>query len=317
MALGSSIKKCKKYVEMNCPRLLPYLLMIQRRSTKMIRDWPLEKAIAGDMESYRRHMGQSFDINHPVLFTEKLQRYKFFYHHPDFEFVTDKALFKEYVRSKIGDGHTIPMYGYWESVQEISKAWDNLPEEFVLKANLQSDGRNIMMIHQKTSLRFKKIEKTLSAWLDPRNTLANSWEYNFYCGSPKILAEKYMSNYKDQLYDYKLFCFDGEPYCVYVAMDHFGKMGSHISFYDLEWNKLPVQYGTHIVGDAPRPRHLAQMIDFSRILSKGFPFVRVDFFDTEEQLFVAELTFTPGGGVTPYNPESFNRILGDKFILPV
>ena len=45
-------------------------------------------------------------------------------------------------------------------------------------------------------------------------------------------------------------------------------------------------------------------------------FIRVDFFDTDEQLFIAEMTFAPGGGATPYHPESFNKLLGDKFILP-
>ena len=120
-----------------------------------------------------------------------------------------------------------------------------------------------------------------------------------------------MANFEDQLYDYKLFCFNGEPYCVYVAQDHFGKDGSHISFYDLDWNKLDVRYGKHILGDAEKPKHFDQMVEIAKKLSKGFPFVRVDFFDTDEHVYVAELTFAPGGCVTQYHPESFNKTLGD------
>ena len=58
------------------------------------------------------------------------------------------------------------------------------------------------------------------------------------------------------------------------------------------------------------------MVKIARILSKDFPFIRVDFFDTDGQVYVAELTFAPGGGTTPYLPESFNKKLGDMFVLP-
>lgn len=316
MVITKFIRKQKKNIEMNHPRILRLLLMLQRGSTKPICDWPIEKAIKGDMLSYKRHMGYVFDIQNPVTFTEKLQWYKFFYHHDSFGKITDKYLFKKYVKDRIGDGHTIPLYGVWYNVNDLEKSWSSLPEKFVLKANLQSDGRNIKIIHNKSSINFKKIKSQLKAWLDIRNTLANSWEYNFYRSTPCILAEEYMSNFADQLYDYKLFCFNGEPYCTYVAMDHWGEQGSYISFYDLEWNKMNVKYGSHINCEAPCPKHYREMLDLAKILAKEFPFVRVDFFDTEDKLYVAELTFTPGGGVTKYNPESFNRTLGDLFILP-
>ena len=58
------------------------------------------------------------------------------------------------------------------------------------------------------------------------------------------------------------------------------------------------------------------MLEISRILSSEFPFVRVDFFDTRDSLFVAELTFYPGGGNKSYNPISFDKELGDLFIMP-
>lgn len=41
------------------------------------------------------------------------------------------------------------------------------------------------------------------------------------------------------------------------------------------------------------------------------------FFDTKEKLYIAELTFYPGGGVTSYHPEAFNKALGDKLNIDV
>ena len=126
-----------------------------------------------------------------------------------------------------------------------------------------------------------------------------------------------MENISNQLYDFKVFCFDGKPFCIYVANEHFEKDNYPITFYDLEWNKLDVKYGPHEVGDMPKPKHLDKMLEISKILSKGFPFLRVDFFDTEEKLYVAELTLYPGGGYTKYEPESFNEEMGIMFKLPL
>lgn len=309
-------KKIIKYIEKNYPWMVPYLLMIQRRKIKPVCNWSQDELVKGVMNCYKRHMGYSFDINNPILFTEKLQWYKCFYQRPDMNEITDKYLFKQYIKERLGDGYTIPVFRTWTSIEELENEWCNLPKEFVLKANLQSDGRNILIIHDKQQVKFSSIKKKLKAWLDKRNTLANSFDCKTYCGTPRILAEEYMANFEDQLYDYKFFCFNGQIHCIYVAQDHFGKAGSHISFYDLNWKKLDVKYGNHIVGDAPCPKHFEDMVKIAKKLSVGFPFIRVDFFDTDENLYVAELTFNPGGGVTKYHPESFNKELGDLFILP-
>lgn len=314
--MAKLLKKFREKIDNN-PRLKPYLLMWLRKTTKTINKWPQEKFIKGVMDCYERHMGYRFDIRQPVLFTEKLQWYKVFYKRNDFANITDKYLFKQYVKNRIGDGFTIPCFGCWSNIKDLERDWASLPNEFVLKANLQSNSLNIKIIHDKSKINFKSIKDELKSWLKIRNTQINSWDWHFYNGSPKILAEKYMSNFEDQLYDYKFFCFDGEPFCMYVGQER-GKdsSGPKITFYDLDWNVLNVQYGKHKNGCAEKPKHFDEMISIAKKLSKGFPFVRVDFFDTEDHLYVAELTFTPGGGCTPYHPEEFNKLLGDKLHLP-
>ena len=298
------------------PGLRHCILVCLRRTTMTINRWPEQKFINGVMDCYKRHMGYSFNLSHPVLFTEKLQWYKVYYQRDDFANITDKYLFKNYVKEKLGPGHTIPIYNVWTDIGDLERDWHSLPEEFVLKANLQSDGRNIMFVHHKSQTDFRRIRPELKRWLKVWDTLLNSWEWHFYNSTPRILAEKYMSNIEGQLYDYKIYCFDGEPYCMYVAQEHFVDNNSYpITFYDLDWKKIDVCYGSHRNADAAKPKHFAEMVEMARILSKGFPFIRVDFFDTDEKPYVAEMTFTPGGGCVPYSPESFNRLLGDKLIL--
>lgn len=279
-------------------------------------DWPMEDRIKGAMLLYTKKMGYHYDYSHPVLFTEKLQSYRLQYDRPDFPDVVDKYLFKSYIEKKLGPGYTIPLYGAWETIDGLREAWDSLPNELVLKSTLQSDGKFIKIIRDKSSVNLDALLEEVKQWLDPKRTLINSYCKAYYRATPRILAEEYMEQVDNQLYDYKFFCFDGAPHCVYVATDHFPGQLSHISFYDLDWKRRDVRYGEHPNCEVDRPRHFDEMLRLAKVLSAGFPFVRVDFFDVGDRLYVAELTMYPGAGHTPYHPESFNRELGDLFHLP-
>ena len=278
--------------------------------------WPLPYKIKGAMRLYEKKMGYSFDFYHPVLFTEKLQYYRVMYDRPDFPNVVDKYLFKSYIAEKLGDGYTIPLYGAWQTVDGLREVWDQLPNELVLKSTLQSDGKCIKIIRDKSSVRFDELANELEKWLVPKNTLINSYCRAYAKATPRILAEEYMAQIDDQLYDYKVFCFNGVPHCFYVATDHFPGQLSHISFYDLNWDRLNVRYGEHPNCDVEKPAHFDEMLRIAEKLSEGFPFLRVDFFDVGEKVYLSELTLYPGAGQTPYHPESFNQELGDLFILP-
>lgn len=290
-----------------------YSKVVKRVMTK--NHWPQRLLIDSAMKQYNKYQGYTFDIYHPVLFTEKLIWYKLFYNKPHLINVVDKYLFKQYIREKVGEGYTIPLIGAWLTIDELKKDWGKLPNEFILKSTLQSDGKFIKVIHDKSSISFNELATELKAWLEPKNTLIHSFCRAYYEGVPRILAEEYMTQINGQLYDYKIFCFNGIPTYNYVATDHFPGQLSHISFYDLEWNRLNVRYGEHPNCDVPQPEHYAEMLELSKILSQGFPFVRIDFFETGK-LYLAEMTLYPGGGMTPYYPETFNKEMGDRFILP-
>ena len=280
--------------------------------------WPLFLLRSRLMADYKRRFGYKMDLKNPKTFTEKLQWYKLYFKGDGhLERIVDKYLFKDYIKEHLGEGYTIPLLGAWTDINQLEKDWDRLPEEFCLKSTLQSDGNCIKFIHNKSSIPFDTIKKELKEWLNPKKTLINSFCKAYYNATPRILAEEYMQNVKDQLFDYKFFCFDGKPYCIYTAVEHFSEKGSTITFYDLNWEKMDVQYGNHEVGDLPKPMHYEEMLAISKKLSKEFPFLRVDFFDTKDKLLLAELTLYPGGGNTPYKPNSFNETLGEHFKLPL
>ena len=60
---------------------------------------------------------------------------------------------------------------------------------------------------------------------------------------------------------------------------------------------------------------LEEMIVISQKLSKGFPFVRVDLYCINSEIYFGEMTFYPWTGYVQYNPDSFDYTLGEKFEL--
>lgn len=275
--------------------------------------WPKKEFRKMVMERYEKEMGYRFNLNHPVLFTEKVQWYKTCYNMSKIPRITDKVRFKKYIEQRLGKEYVIPLYGHWYTVNGFLRDWDQLPQEFVLKSNLSGDDYGVKVIHEKSKININELKEELYRWLEPLNTCLNSLDFRAYYSFPQILAERFIhGDGADFLTDYKFFCFNGEPYCAYID----NRWGGTITFYDLNFRKLNVQYAHFPNGIDKQPIHWNQMIEVARKLSKGFPMVRVDFYDTNEQLYVGEMTFTPGSGCRPYYPESFNRTLGDLFVLP-
>lgn len=271
--------------------------------------WPKFLLEYGNMLLYKEHCGYTFDLNHPITFPEKIQWYKTRFHLKDQDRYVDKYLFKGLIEEKLGQGHTIPCYGSWTNLQDFKVAWKHLPEKFCLKSNAQSDGKYIKVI-EKSKTDLEALLQELQGWLNPLNLLIHSYCSAYYKVKPRILAEEYVENVKDQLYDYKFYCFRGVPHCVCASMNHFTDDTYPITYYDLEWNKLNVRSGKHKNDDIPQPPHFKEMIRLAYELSKNLPFIRVDFFDTPQKLYVAELTFYPGGGLFAYTPDSYNHEMG-------
>lgn len=286
-----------------------------KRLKTLPRYWQEDNLVSGLEKLYKAKTDEELDINNPITFSEKLQWLKLYWNNEDLARVVDKCEFKRYIAEKIGEGYTVPMYGEWENVKDIN--WKKLPKSFVLKSNCCSDGKYIKIIKNKDEIDFKELKKELKEWLNPYKTLINSYCKAYWDVKPKILAEKYVEQIDGQVYDYKFFCFDGDPKFAYVATDHFEGQVSNISIYDLDWNLLDITYGHHGRNDVPAPDTLNEMLEISKKLSKPFPFVRVDFFEVDGKPMLSELTFYPGGGFNKISPEAADKEWGDMLKLPL
>lgn len=263
---------------------------------------------------YKKYIGENLDLSNVKTFNEKIQWLKLYYDHEDLPKVVCKYNFKKYIKENLGDGYTVPMYAVWDDVRKIN--FDNLPDKFVLKSNCSSAGNFIKIIEDKTKLDMHQLKEELREWLNPRNLMINSYCRAYWKVKPYIIAEKYVEQIDGQAYDYKFFCFGGEPKFAYVATDHFPGEISKISVYDLDWNILDVKYGNHPQNNVKQPESLPAMIEIARKLSKKFPFVRVDFFELDGKPVLSELTFYPGGGLNKIYPEKVDEEWGSYIDLP-
>ena len=288
--------------------ILPRLVRYDMTLTDTQREKRLDK-------KYYSAVNKHMNFENPVLFTEKTQWYKLYYDYPDLSRIVCKYNFKKYVAEKLGsDKYTIPLYGAWTSVDDID--WDSLPDKLVFKSNCYFGGMNIKIIKDKSAVDWKKLKEEMRYWLEPQNTLINSMCRAYYDVTPMIIAEEYMEQLDNQLYDYKFCCFNGKVHYALGIMNRFNNGNFPVTYYDMDWNKLDVHQNKHPICDIDKPKHFDEMIELSEKLSKDFPFVRVDFFETEEHVYLSEMTFYPGDYSNCYEPESFDKELGDLFILP-
>lgn len=264
---------------------------------------------------FYKYCGYYLDMDNPKTFNQKLQWLKMNYFDPRFPRCVDKAEFKSYINEQLGEGYVIPMYGVWDSENKIE--FDKLPKSFILKSTLQSDGRHIIVVKDKNELNMDELKTVLSSWLLPRNALCSSYCAAYKQLKPRILAEEYISNFDEALIDYKFMCFNGKPEMLFVVADREKDMA--VNFYDLDWNLLPfTRKYPNTEYPIQRPKMFEQMIEIAEKLSKPFPFVRVDFYESadENRLYVGELTFYPGGGYERFEPIEWDYKLGDMIELP-
>lgn len=261
---------------------------------------------------YRKTTGKKLDIKNPKDFNEKLQWLKLYWQHPLVRKCADKYEVREYVKNCGCEEILNELYGVYDDVRQIE--WDLLPDKFVLKTT-NSCGTNIICTDKSKLNRNESFGK-LRKWLKTDYGLCYA-EIHYSKIKPRIICEKYIESDGGALpKDYKIFCFNGTPRIIQVITDR-GVGQPKRYFYDLEWNVMDLtkEYLTEMK-ELCRPKNLDQMIAYSRRLAKGFPFVRVDFYDTEERAILGEMTFTPVGGLATYYREEALKKFGDWISLP-
>lgn len=262
---------------------------------------------------FRLIMSRRLNLKHPVYFNDKLQWLKLYYKDPRYSNLVDKYEVRKYIAQALGKTFLIPLLGVWDHFEDID--FDSLPNQFILKCTHESG--QYWVCRDKKTFDFVKTRKGINASLE-RNYYYSSREWPYKSIKPRIICEELIRTPDDMLpFDYKFFCFNGIPDCVMVCIDRETDEKA-FGFYDRNWKFIDYYTFSHTSGrekKIPRPQKLSEMFDIAAILSKGFPFVRVDLYNQGDKIYFGELTFFPQGAFDTDFSKEAELELGDKIDL--
>lgn len=263
---------------------------------------------------FKRRVGYELDLENPKTFNEKIMWSKLYYQNPLITRCCDKYAVKDYVKEVIGEEYIVPTIARWKRPEDID--FDALPDKFALKVNWSS-GYNII-VRDKSKLDREATVEQLKAWMKPdRNSYYQFFNWGFKHMKPVVYAEEYIEQFAGQVYDYKFFVFGGKVKCLFIATDRLSGNLTY-DYFDRDFNYMPVSYGGGGNADPlpEKPKHFEKMIELAEKLAAPFPFCRVDFYELGDVIRLGEMTFYSGGGILPFDPPEYDRLLGDWYPLP-
>ena len=262
---------------------------------------------------YKNKFKTELHLDPPKTFNEKMQWLKLYDRKPIYTKMVDKYEAKLFIADKVGQEYVIPNLGIWDRFEDID--FDSLPDQFVLKCTHDSGGLSICA--DKKTFNVKKAEKKIKQCMG-RNYYTNTREWPYKNVKPRIIAEQYMVDESGwELKDYKVFVFNEEPRLVEVDYNRY--VEHKLNVYDLDWNYMDCYFTSHNDPNVhiPKPERFDEMLELSRKLAQGTTFLRVDFYAFGKDLYVGELTFTPGSGFVEFYPKEMDGIMGEWLELPI
>ena len=257
---------------------------------------------------FEKKMNYLPNFENPVTFNEKLNWLKLNDRNPVYTKLADKLTVREFIAEQIGADYLVPIYGAWDSAEAID--FSSLPEQFVLKCN--HDSGSVVVCHDIRQLDIERAKNKLTKRLNT-NYYWRSREWVYKDITPRIFASKYLG---DNINDYKILTFNGEPKIIQVVYDLFTSQKRNL--YTTDWDYLPVSqhFPTDPLHMINKPANLSKMLELAGILSQGIPHVRVDFWEVEGQLYFSEFTFYSDGGFSKFEPYDYDELLGSWLKLP-
>lgn len=249
--------------------------------------------------------GYRLNLKTPSSYNEKLQWLKLNSYTAGYSHLVDKYSVRSYIEDIIGKDYLIPLYGVFNNFDEID--FNLLPNEFVLKPNHTSG--QVFICKDKKQINYQELKKEIDKWLKT-NIYWIGREKVYKNIKPVILCEKLLLDRStNELKDYKIYCFDGEPKIIQVDSNRFTNHSRKL--FSPDWQELPfkIMYssGNEIIN---KPKNLDLMLELSKLLSEELPHVRIDFYNISGKIYFGEITFYPEAGWGKIEPYKYDLIMG-------
>ncbi|MCF0107907.1 MAG: hypothetical protein HUJ59_02745, partial [Bacilli bacterium] len=232
------------------------------------------------------------NLKNPTRYTEKLQ-YLRLYTYPNNKLVSQcagRVGVREYLKKRGFCDKLIPIYGVFDKFDDID--FNKLPNQFVMKCSHACAFNFICK--NKEEINIPELKKKFNKWLKT-NYGKKTVELHYAPIKPQIIIEKFLEGEDGKLpTEYKIHVFNGKARSMYVVTSR----GVDIRYnnYYIDWTPFD---GSQFNGwkktdyELKKPAHWNDMVEMAEILSKPFPFVRVDLYNIKGEIYFSEMTFTP------------------------
>lgn len=251
---------------------------------------------------YFLKFGRKANMKNPQTLNEKILWLEFHTDTSRWTELADKYGVRNYIE-QIGLGHTlVKLYGKYDRADEID--FDTLPSSFVIKTNNGSG--QVWVVEDKSKLDIAATIREFNRQLDLPFGITSA-EPHYRRIKPCIIIEEYLqadNPVSSSLIDYKIWCFNGKPCCVFTGCNRDVKKHKvEFGLYDAKdwtsWNHfISPSFKNNTV--VPKPELLEQMKEYASLIAREFPQVRVDFYEVNHKIYFGELTFTSNGGLMSY-----------------
>lgn len=189
--------------------------------------------------------------------------------------------------------------------------WDILPSSFVVKPSTGSSSRGVFVMRRSSDGRFHDLMKgrhwTADALTRHYQQLPSNWHHVL---NDEVLIEEVVECRGRPSYDWKIYAFRGEI----ALVEQIDRLGGSLRYrhYLPDWSPAPHAWWGRYDREDPLddPVHPHELLHTAATMSMALPlpFVRVDLYESESEVFVGELTPFPGGSVE--HSSTWDQILG-------
>ena len=257
---------------------------------------------------YLRKKNITYNESNLTTFQDKVN-YLLIHENPELKAgIVDKIKIHQYSKKILGKDICPPILKVYDKIDNINL--DELPEKFVLKAN-HGSGMNLIC-KDKLHFDINNAKIQLKIWKKINYGLLKS-EFQYMLVNKKIFAAPYLG---DKINDYQVYCFNNKPKFIRVSKLLFEKNHTTLhNYYDLDWKLTDIDTNLRPFIRVPsikikKPKNLNLMLDYSTKLSANFAFVRIDFYEINNKVYLSEMTFSPSNCLMKFKNVEQSKYLG-------
>lgn len=251
------------------------------------------------------------NVNVPRSLTEKILWLMVWDSNPLRASVADRIKVREFVHEHAPTCMSPKQLWIGDSLN--SDIWNELPREFVLKAN---HGSHMTCVVDKRHHTFDEIVKMSGIWLTTDYSL-NFGEWVYQNLQRVLIAEEKLSIDGKIPPDWKFFCANGKVFLVMLNTDR-DETSEYDTFYLRDFTRLPdlsMDYDYRQTPEIDEPSCFKDAIRIAEQLSAPFDFIRVDLYLIGHDVYFGEMTCFPAAGSDAIKPTNLDFEFGSQINL--